>query len=175
MSKDFWTIVLIAIIATVLAGVVYLLGRGSAAGKQKNYDDAKELVRLQGCKYALLTMIIYALSVVLAESVFDRRILCLDGEMKLLLGTLLGVGVYGCYCIWLDGYYAFIDQAKHCLIGLSMLAVVCLYMGVMYWLEGQMLQAGMFTGKCAYLLAGALFLSLDVTLLLRKYWKEETK
>lgn len=174
MSKDIGAFVLVLIVAAVLAGLTYLLGKGSVAGKQKNYDEEKKLIRLHGCKYALLTMIIYALSVVLVDSLFNKSITCLDGEMKLLLGAVLGVGVYGCYCIWLDGYYAFVDQAKSCIMGLSMLAVVCLYMGIMYWKNGRMLQAGVFTGKCAYLLTGLLFLALDVTLVLRKYWKRES-
>lgn len=175
MDKNITAIIYVLIAAAVLAGLAYLFGKGSSAGKQKNYDDEKELVRLRGCKYALLTMIIYALSVVLVDGFFDQSIACFDGETKLLLGALLGVGVFGCYCIWLDGYYAFVDQAKNCLIGLAMLTVVCLYMGIMYWVDGQMLRDGVFTGKCAYLLAGLLFLALGVTLALRKYWKEESE
>ncbi len=164
-------IICVGAIALVLTGMVYLFGKGTMAGKEKNYDDTKERVRFLGYKYALLSMVIYALSFVFAEWMFHASPAWLGREMLLLGCVALGVGVYGCYCIWLDAYYAILTNTKNCIVGFAMLAVTCLYMGIMYGIDGKLLTDGIVNVHGAYLIVGVLFTALLITMLLRKYWK----
>ncbi|MBQ2804208.1 MAG: hypothetical protein IJF07_09960 [Lachnospiraceae bacterium] len=130
------------------------------------YDERQELVRGKGFKYGYFSIMISNVMWILL-SLLEVSLFC-NIETAMFISIIVGVGVFACYCIWNDGYFALNENRKGLMIVFAIVGGINLYIGLMNVIQGSVLENGSLTMKSANLFCGILLFAIFIMLLLKE-------
>lgn len=152
------------IIGLILVAIVLKVTKRDGSFKCK-FDERQELVRGRGFKYAFFTLISYNLFLGLIYPALEKEFM--DESIKLILGVLLAILVYACYCIWHEGYFSLNENPKRVLIAFAIIALSNLLIGVVQLSHFGFLVDGKITYHSTNLFCALMFIIVFITLLLK--------
>jgi len=135
------------------------------------YDERQQLVRGTGFKYGFFTLIFYNVAAAFLISVEKRQYV--EHAALLLAGILLGVFIYGAYCIWNESYFSLNENPKRVIIVFALIALLNFGVGYRGFLHGVLIEDGMLTVNCLNIFCGVLVLMLFFVMVAKHICKEK--
>ena len=153
----------------LVAVLCFLFGRKfyTDGSRKPRYDERQELVRGRGYKYAFFTLLVYQLLYAVLKTAFGWTVL--DEMTEMFIGLYLSIGVYACYAIRHDAYFALNEKRWNYILLFAAIAVINAVVTVVNILRGEFVVDGAisYTSSMSLLLA-ALFLAVLAALLVRE-------
>ena len=165
MEHSFAYIAGVAVGILLVAVGMYFFGRKAHTdgARRPKFDERQELIRGRGYKYAFFALLVYLVAYgVIGYTWFAP----LAGAF---LGLVIGVGVYACYTIWQDAYFALNEKRRMYILLDALIFVINAAAGVSNVLEGRVMENGVVTGGGSLnLMCAVLFLVIMVMLLIKE-------
>ena len=157
-------IVLLVLILIDLVVIVNLITKTTDSGKSI-YDERQLMARGKASSYGFMVATIYSIAVALLSVVGIE--LPLETSVLILLGVMLSIGVYVCYAILNDAYFALNQKRGGLLVILGIIAVGSLALAINGIIKGTFITDGIVTWNSALLMLFILVVSIFVTLLIK--------
>ena len=149
----------------LVAVVMFIFNRKAHTdgARKPRFDERQELVRGRGYKYAFFALLVYLVAYgVIGYTWFAP----LAGAF---LGLVIGVGVYACYTIWQDAYFALNEKRRMYILLDALIFAINAAAGVSNILQGRVMENGVVTGGGSLnLMCAVLFLVVLVALLCKE-------
>lgn len=157
----------VGILLVAVVGFIFARFAHTDGARKPKFDERQELIRGRGYKYAFFTVLWYLVIYSLLKFAFGLKIM--DDMAEMFVAVILGVGVYACYTIWKDAYFALNERRKSYIWLFVAVVVLNVTVGVGHIRDGSFIVDGVLTfGGSANLLAGVLILVILVMLLLKE-------
>ena len=153
----------------LVAAVCFLFARKvhTDGARKPKFDERQELVRGRGYKYAFFTLMVYQLLYAVLKTAFGWTVL--DEMTELFIGLYLAIGVYACYAIWHDAYFALNEKRVYYIWLFAVIAVINGGVGIAHILRGEVVVDGVINYVNSMNLLGAvLFLVVLAALLVKE-------
>lgn len=153
----------VGLLLVAVVGVVFARFAHTDGKRKPKFDERQELIRGRGYKYAFFTLLVYLVAYgVIGYAWFAP----LAGAF---LGLVIGVGVYACYTIWHDAYFALNEKRRMYILLDALIFVINAAAGISNVLEGRVMENGVVTGGGSLnLMCAVLFLVVLVALLVKE-------
>lgn len=163
-------LVLFGIIAGILLGVFLQRKTRTDNSKKCRYDERQEVIRGKGFKYGFFTILICnGLSVCMKIAEVS---LFAELELPIIIGSLIGIGVWVVYCIWNEGYFALNENKGRIMILFVTAAIMNFCVGAHALVHGIAIQDGKLTYQSINFFCGLLFIVIFLTMFLKKVYKD---
>lgn len=153
----------------LVAVICFLFGRKfyTDGSRKPKFDERQELVRGRGYKYAFFTLLVYHLLYALLKTGFGWTVL--DEMTGMFIGLYLSIGVYACYAIRHDAYFALNEKRWNYILLFAVIAVINAVLGIAKILRDEFVVDGVisYTSSMNLLLA-VLFLAILAALLVKE-------
>ena len=153
----------------LVAVVMFIFNRKAHTdgARKPRFDERQELVRGRGYKYAFFTLMV---SMILSAVVKESFQITLISEMTVMFFCLfLSIGVYACYAIWHDAYFALNEKRKYYIWLFAAVTVINGVVGISHILRGEFVVDGVINyANSLNLLCAVLFLVVLVALLVKE-------
>lgn len=165
MEHSFAYIAGVAVGILLVAVVMFIFNRKAHTdgARKPRFDERQELVRGRGYKYAFFTLMVYLVAYgVIGYTWFAPLV-------GAFLGLVIGVGVYACYTIWQDAYFALNEKRRMYILLDALIFAINAAAGVSNILQGRVMENGVVTGGGSLnLMCAVLFLVVLVALLCKE-------
>lgn len=161
---------LLGIVCGVAIGLIlimFLLKWTKKDGSSRcKFDERQQLVRGRGFKYAFFSLVICNAVYAAADTVMEDKLM--DVPMGICSCVVISVGVYACYCIWNEGYFALNESPKRVLVAFILIALLNFAVFARSVIRNGIFENGVLSTGCMNLLCGVLFLVIFAVLLLKQ-------
>lgn len=169
----FKMVLILGVVIGLLVVVIILAVTKTGDDTKNQFDERQELVRGKGFQYGFFAIMI-SNAVLLFMKALEIPLFS-DLQVAMVLSIVIGIGVFACYCIWNDGYFALNENRKSLLIMLGFIGLLNLVIGIGNIFAGVVIENGAFTFRSTNLFCSMMFIVVFIMLLLKqiKDGKEE--
>lgn len=119
------------------------------------YDERQELVRGRGYKYGFITLAVYYALDYMVLNIFERE--WAQQHVDILIGILLGIGVYAIYCIMNEAFLSLRENQKRYIITLVFVMICNAAGAAVPLISGEsLIEDGRITSNCINLFCALL-------------------
>ena len=162
------------IITGMLVGFVLVAMGMKMTKKNKKekftYDERQAAARGVGYKYAFITLVIYNVVYGILDLVLAHP--WAEDLTGLMIGVCLAVVVHISYSIRHDCYFSMNEDPKKVKALIAILTIINAAIAVIQGLNGELVQDGMLTNKCANLVVAIVLAAVLVALVINKQDEE---
>ncbi len=129
------------------------------------YDERQKAVRGEAYKYAFFTLVIYNAAYGILDMALEKP--WAENMTGMMIGVCLAILVHVVYCIWHECYFSMNEEPKRVLIFFGVISVINVIIAVMQGLNGELIENGMLTNRCANLTVAIMFGAILVALVVK--------